>query len=209
MADRQTDRQKATHWKSAVFEVVDENNWEKLDKMPEFVKEVYRQKEICPETQREHYQCHVVCHRQVTLKQMCDWIRKTKWMPVKGSEHILNSIKYCSKDESAVPGTFKVLQGPKYYQMYEILLVLARSIPHRAPSEMSVLQLVDRHEYKTVAAALVDEDMRWVDKLANPAIEKAWKYFKNTAMRIVEEESPLIIEGESITGVSGYSFLDI
>jgi len=76
MADRQTDRQddvfKATHWNSGIFDVND--NWNQLEKLPDFVKKIYKQQEICPTTGRLHYQTHVQCHRQVRRTQLSEWI---------------------------------------------------------------------------------------------------------------------------------------
>lgn len=169
--DRQTD--KSTHWKSAIFE--NDDNWSKLDTLPSFVKTVYRQKEICPTTGNPHFQVHVVCHRQVRLKQMCSWIKATKWIPVKGDTHIKNSINYTAKTDTAVAGTHQVQQGEAYLRMHELLLEIAKQY---TPLEEGYTRIATDFGYLT--SRMVAVDPVWADKLCNPALEKAWKLWGNT-----------------------------
>lgn len=187
--DRQTD--KASHWKSAIFDVDD--SWAKLDTLPPFVKRLHRQKEICPTTQKPHFQVHVECNRQVRLTQLTAWIKATKWIPVLGQQHIANSIKYCSKTESAVEGTHEVLEGEKYLQMHELLLNVAKMVWHMSMDG-------DGMEWNVVTSRLVELDLKWANKLCNPAIKKAWETWGGVFVSRVAEWSEesggaYIIEG--------------
>jgi len=186
--DRQTDKP-ATHWKSAIFDSgVDSNGvswsgqWASLEPgaLPAFVKTVYKQKEICPDTQREHFQVHIVCHRQVRLTQMSGWIKRTKWFAVIGDKHIKNSIAYTSKKESAVEGTHEVVQGEKYYQIHELLQLIAKEYDHaERPSEASQSSEMERAlSFETLSSRLVWRDVKWVNKLANPQLKKLWDMYK-------------------------------
>lgn len=174
--DRQTD--KASHWKSAIFETDD--NWNKLDALPSFIKTVHKQKEICPTTGNPHFQVHVECHRQVRLTQMCAWIKATKWMPVIGKEHIQNSIKYTSKKESAVEGTHQTVQGERYYQIHELLELIAKEYEHPLPStpEQRTSQMERAMSYETLTSRMVQRDVKWVNKLSNPILKKNWDMYK-------------------------------
>lgn len=209
--DRQTD--KSIHWNSAIFDV--DENWAKLDTLPSFVKEVHRQKEVCPTTGKEHFQIHVICHRQVRLTQMCGWIKATKWKAVIGKEFIANSIKYCSKSATAVPGTQQILQGEKYLQLYEILFELAKKVELILSYHDSRLyDGVDFPSWESVSSALIEVDFKWVNKLNAPGVKNAWTwwgsvfYHKLTEFA-VETGGGSIIEATSPEEViSDYLFLD-
>jgi len=199
--DRQTD--KAIHWKTAVFDV--EDNWSKLENLPAHVKEVHRQKEVCPTTGKEHYQIHVVCHRQVRLKQMTDWIKHTKWFSVVGKDHIENSIRYCSKEDSRAPGTApEVVKGEAYLQIHEMLKVIARAFVERPLFHYAnnYKKWEEQFLFKNAAKWLIEEDLRWISKLSNPVVEKMWNYFHREVLDAVQnEEGSFIIEEPSPEGV--------
>jgi len=172
--DRQTD--KATHWKSAIFDC--SGQFQLLEQLPAFVKEVHRQKEICPTTGKEHYQVHVVCHRQVRLSQLTGWIRQTKWMPVFGEQHIKNSIAYCSKKDTAVEGTQQVLHGQKYLQLHELLLEIAKfSEPDQG----------DINDWPRITSRMLLQDLTWANKLSNPALRRMWQDWRYVFITKVSE----------------------
>jgi len=211
--DRQTD--KASHWKSAIFDVSGSSNWEKLDTLPSFVKRLHRKKEICPSTGNPHYQIHVECNRQVRLTQMTGWIKHTKWSAVLGADHISNSIAYISKAETTAPGAkVEVVQGEKYLRIHELLMVLGRSFPFRPLSDYNGIDAFKKYEtqflFRNASREIVSRDLVWMDKLSNPVIEKSWNYyFQEILEKVYGEatESSFIIEEDSIS-LDGYSFLD-
>lgn len=217
--DRQTD--KAIHWNTAVFDI--DGNWEKLKKLPDFVKEVHTQKEICPTSQREHYQIHVVCHRQVRLTQLSSWISKTHWKPVRGAEYIANSIKYTTKSESAVQGTSQVLKGPEYFQLHELLLVVARCWqPLELPPMPQTDSQTDIMRWNKLMAASLEKEVKWpyalkctveakgllwISKLSNPVLKYMWENLREVFMDAVhEEEGFFIIEETLVPFPTEYSF---
>jgi len=198
--DRQTD--KAIHWNSAVFD--NSGNWAKLEVLPAFVKEVHQQKEVCPTTKREHYQIHVVCHRQVRLAAMRDWIQ-THWKPVRGAAFIANSIAYTKKNYTAIPGTSATVTGEKYLRIHELLMEIARClvvVPLKADANAFDLERYERQFiYKNAARDLVRaKGLVWIDKLSNPVVEKAWNYF-HEEVRAKHAEDSFIIEESSKQGV--------
>jgi len=214
-ADRQTD--KSVHWNSGIFDHADA--WAKLEVLPSFVKELHKQKEVCPTTGREHWQTHVVCHTQQRLSALRGWIQ-THWKPVKGAEYIKNSIAYCSKSETAVCGTATVVKGEKYLRLHELLMVVAREwVPRYHISECkdgATLRLYNEQVlFKNVARQLVEKDLVWIDKLSNPMIGKLWDMFHNEILDrvrqdVIEGASPFIIEGEANAdpALDGYAFID-
>jgi len=193
--DRQTD--KATHWKSAIFDSGEgfTGQWALLDTLPPFVKTVHKQEEICPETQRHHFQVHVVCNRQVRLTQLTGWIKHTKWFAVLGEQHIKNSINYTSKKESAVPGTHQVVQGEKYFQLHEIMETLARY----AEPVTSVKDQLDIYPdcmngWKWITRRLIIQDRTWANRLSNPTLRRMWNDWGSLFIQNWEEAGSFIIE---------------
>lgn len=191
--DRQTD--KAIHWNSAIFDVGE--NWAILNAPPpSFIKEIHKQQEICPTTQRPHFQTHVVCHRQVRLTQLTGWIRQTNWKPVRGKEYIANSIAYTSKTDTAVAGTHTVVHGEKYYQLHELLQVLAR---YAAPEPnfqdyLDIRPDTSPNSWKSITRRLIDTDVTWVNRLSNPALRRMWNDWGSLFISNWEDGGSFIIE---------------
>lgn len=200
--DRQTD--KAIHWKTAVFDVNEQ--WSRLEKMPEFVKEVHRQKEVCPTTGNPHWQIHVVAHRQVRLSALREWLPHTHWTPVLGKQHIENSIKYVSKPESAVEGTQRIDKGQTFYKLSEIMELIADRCWYELKPAQWFHQTygydyakIDaayeaQFKFKNCAKYLVRDDKAWIDRLSNPMVAKMWNDFGGEFLGAAEERGVFIIE---------------
>lgn len=198
----ETDRQpaKATHWKTAVFDGSGNTSgqWLLLDALPSHVKEVHKKKEVCPETGKEHYQIHVICHRQVRLTQMTAWLKYTKWFPVIGDQHIKNSIAYVSKVETTAPGAkVEVIRGTPYLQIHEILMEVGRAFkPMDPPGDLTPADLhiynkryLEQHLWKNAARFIVqDKGIEWITKLACPTLEKNWNIFYQEIFTEVAKE---------------------
>jgi len=201
--DRQTDKP-ATHWKSAIFDVDD--NWAKLDALPACVKTLYRQKEICPTTQKPHFQVHVVCHRQVRFTQLTPWIKATKWIPVWGKDHIDNSINYTQKKETAIEGTHQVTQGEQYLRLHELLLEIAKQYDVEDYQRTGAAWMQARG-WEMLSSRLVRRDLNWANKLCNPATKKAWDWWGEVFLKRVSEfceetNGAYIIEGPASEDLS-------
>jgi len=201
MADRQTDSQdapKATHWKSAIFDV--ESNWLQLDKLPDFVKVVYKQQESCPTTGKLHWQIHVQCHRQVRRTQLSEWIKHTKWMSCIGNLSIANSIKYCSKVESAVPGTYNETTNDKYLSVQQILEMLASEvssdIPLSFPDEWNTQEyslqfdeLSRQRSFDFLTNKIIHKNPAMVNKFINPTLPRMWERWGITFIKLGREKT--------------------
>jgi len=210
--DRQTDKipRTATHWNTAVYDenkpdspTEFKNQWDCLDKLPDFVKEVHKKREICPTTGREHFQIHVKCHRQVTGKMMSSWIFHTKWQALVGSDHIANSIAYIYKLETAAPGAVpECVQGSDYLRIHELLLEVAKDFEMLpVPEGSSSLPISDNRKqgeqflFKNAARWIVKKrGIEWITKLSVPTLEKSWNIFHNELLDEVRKREALIIE---------------
>jgi len=207
--DRQTDKEtKATHWNTAVWDV--SGNWQALDALPSFVKEVHRKLEIAPTTGREHFQIHVICHRQVRMSQMSSWIKHTSWKAIIGDQYIKNSLAYIRKVETTAPGAqVEVVHGTKYYQIHELLLEVAKhfkpiaadEVDFSKPSEIAAYS--NQYEWSRAAKHTVQAlGIEWVTKLSVPTLEKSWKIFHEELLNEVGKQRASIIEPAE-TGGSG------
>jgi len=215
--DRQTDRQtvldkefKTRHWKSGIFD--DENtsskgNWLKLDNPPDGFK-IYVCDELCPTTGRPHKQVHVDCGRQQRLTKLTKWLSATKWIPVLGADHVMNSVNYCQekskKAKGTIAGSSQIIHGAEYLTFDKILMSLASKV-----EDMPTYEEVEKHaiscglkfnsqkyydkydivrSWSVVSGLLVDEDVTWVNKLSNPAIKLSWETWGHIFIRKYKQE---------------------
>lgn len=197
MADRQTD--KTRHWKSAIYDDGEgisntSGQWNALLNNVPPTWTVYTQKEICPDTGREHYQTHVDCGQQQRLSALTNWIKYTKWIPVIGKDHIQNSINYCSKKDTAVEGTYKVIvPTEKYYRIHELLEIVARS---------TFIHVENSHildDFYKMSKFIVSEDITFISKISNPILKTLWKEYNSillqkVAMEYYDNDGLFIIE---------------
>lgn len=211
--DIQTDS--ATHFKTAVYDegitstgVEFSGQFELLERLPDFVKKLYKQQEICPDTKRLHYQIHVVCHKQQRISALSGWIKFTRWFVVKGDKHIKNSITYTSKTKSAVPGTHEEVEGERYYRFDELLSIVASSELYYTQDQLAAFN--HKVLWKHAVNNMLERDLAWINKLCNPLLKTMWdnhhRLFIERAEHVGEAdmELPFIIEGE----FTEYNFLD-
>jgi len=184
--DRQTDKP-ATHWKTAIFDTGD--NWAILTAPPpSFIKKVIYKKEVCPTTGKEHYQTHVICNAQQRLTRLCKWISQTKWFAVFGEDHIRNSINYISKTETTAPGALvHEVEGDKYLQFHEILLEVAKQLTIYDAAVENGKEFLSRRDWPLLSSRLVRQDLKWANKLSNPALHKCWTLWGEVFLDKVSE----------------------
>jgi len=190
--DRQTD--KATHWKTAVFDV--EDNWSKLQAPPpSFIKFVKMKKEVCPTTNKEHFQIHVCCNQQVRLTKMCSYIKHTKWFAVLGDLHIKNSLAYIEKQETTAPGAVvQTVQGERYYQLHEIMETLARYAEAETFGRIETDYRNSINNWKWITRRLLIVDRTWANRLSNPTLRRMWEDWGSLFIQNWEDAGSFIIE---------------
>lgn len=93
------------------------------------IAEIGWQTEICPDTQREHYQGYVRFIRQLRFKQVKDIYPGVHLGVARNWQALVN---YCKKKESAIPGTqvHTVVNAVPMMSMPEALTYLASFCPH-------------------------------------------------------------------------------
>jgi hypothetical protein len=218
MENKQTNKHEnvlASHFKSGVFDM---ERWDAAIKrgLPNFIKKIHHQVEICPLTHRRHYQVHVELSRQQRPSAINSWWGSyTKWIAVKGKEHIANSIGYTSKkDGTQVDGTHRVHENEEeYLRLHDLLLQIAEEFEpniielETADDPAKALRLMKEYDeqflFKNASKWIVKKDVKWISKLSQPFLEKAWNYYHDILLDEVKKEregggGPHIIEGTSI-----------
>jgi len=230
MENKQTNEQGlASHWKTACYEL---EKWEKMleGTKPHWVKKIYCQKEVCPTTNRLHYQAHVHLASQQRLSAMRGFFQ-SHWMQVKGATHIKNSINYCSKKETAIAGSIKVWENEEEFLcLHETLLAIAEEFYdniqplEECESPTERLRALKENEeqflFKNASKWIVKKNISWISKLGAPFLEKGWNYYHGILLDEVkkkrEGEGPISLSPAppatagsqitSIVGIYGTSF---
>jgi hypothetical protein len=99
MSERQTDRQtKSSRWQFTAYK----DQWGLFEAMAPGIAEWGWQREICPETKREHYQGYL----RLTQQQRFAWIAKIlPGVHLEIPRNWVALVNYCKKIDTAVPGT--------------------------------------------------------------------------------------------------------
>lgn len=120
--DRQTD--KTSRWAFTAYQA----QWPLFTSVNELVAEIGWQIEVCPDTQREHYQGYLRTTRQVRFAQLKKIYPGVHLEPAKNWDAL---VKYCKKTESAVEGTQQHHENKKTFMtMAQALTKLAAHCPY-------------------------------------------------------------------------------
>lgn len=175
---------KATRWAFTAYE----QQWELFKAMPPIVAEWGWQEEVCPDTQRHHYQGFLRTDRQVRLSQL------KKALPGVHLEIARNwdALKsYCKKEETAVDGTQRHETVSKSLTMAQALRRVAEVRP---PSDNSRLELIEDfrqayiREYELAVATLLREDPNLIGLYSQPQYERAYVKWRNVWVELAESE---------------------
>lgn len=118
--DRQTD--KSTRWAFTAYEA----QWGLFNDMPPSIAEWGWQKEVCPETGREHYQGYLRTKQQVRLKSLVKDLPGVHFEIARNWSALTN---YCRKDETAVSGTQVHQTSGNMRTIYSLAKEVAAALP--------------------------------------------------------------------------------
>jgi len=174
--DRQTD--KTTRYSFTAYE----GQWSLFETMPDLVASWGWQKEICPSTQREHYQGYILLKRQARLSQLKQLF---PGVHVEAARDWAALIQYCKKPETAIAGTQVYQTNPSVHlTMTQALLKLAAHVPFRpVPTYEQIEKIKDLDkfykqqqdiEYNMALISILEQDDRLVSVYANNAMRFAW-----------------------------------
>jgi len=161
---------KSQRWQFTAYE----QDWECYKVMPEIVAEWGWQEEICPKTQRPHYQGYMRLKRQVRLAQLKKIFPTTHFEVARNWEALVN---YCKKTDTAVEGTQHYATGTKYLSMSDALIKVAANRPDidfsrcEAPEDYKRLYI---YEYDESVSGLLRADPNLVGIYSQPQYERAY-----------------------------------
>lgn len=173
--DRQTD--KTTRWAFTAYE----EQWGLFKEIPDIVKEWGWQTEICPDTQRQHYQGYILTRSQQRFSAMRKILPGVHIEPARNWSALLN---YCKKEESAVEGSqVKVVNDRKYLKFHEALMRIANAY-------ISIPGYDDDDNYQSAIRTLLLTNEEDVSLYSNPQLQKAWRMTSSYWLRKVYHNLP-------------------
>lgn len=189
--DRQTD--KTTRWAFTAYQ----DQWHLFTTViPELVADIGWQKEVCPDTQREHYQGFIRTKRQVRFVQMKKLYPGVHIEQAKNWDALVN---YCRKSESAIEGSqvrITAPEGVKPLTMAQALILLASNLPYDtyAWSEMDEKKIKEAKEnifWKAVENT-VRINLDLVGLFTQPQYQRAFQNLKqvwvDTALEVAQTD---------------------
>lgn len=174
---------KSQRWAFTAYE----QDWECYKVMPEIVAEWGWQEEICPKTQRPHYQGYMRLKRQVRLAQLKKIFPTTHFEIARDWNAL---VQYCKKTETAVEGTQHHDVGTKYISMSEALIRVAIN---RSDIDYSSCQTTEDfkrryiYEYDEAVGKLLRGDPDLIGLYSQPQYERAYCKWRSVWVEKAEE----------------------
>jgi len=174
--DRQTD--KTTRWAFTAYK----DQWSLFDSIPDLVASWGWQTEVCPDTQREHYQGYILLKRQARFSQLKQLL---PGVHIEAARDWNKLLQYCKKTDTAIPGS-QVTQTNQsaHLTMTQALLMLAAHVPYRPTltfEQIKEIKDLDKFykqqqdiEYNMALMSILEIDDRLVSVFANNAMKFAW-----------------------------------
>lgn len=122
--DRQTD--KSSRWQFTAYA----EQWPLFEAIPPAVAEWGWQKEVCPSTQKEHYQGYLRTPSQVRFSALKKLFPGVHLEVAKNWQALIN---YCNKEETRVPGSIPVSQVNTMYTKYSYAERVGKWLVERHP----------------------------------------------------------------------------
>lgn len=151
--------------------------------LPDWVRAMYGGREICPETQREHFQGALQLHEQARMSKVKTWLKTAHLEPARSVEALK---KYAMKPDTS-SGQKLVRENPqKFYKAHDLMLLLARTA--RQP---------DMTYYARVRVVLAGTP-ELAGQLMNPSLRNFWEQTHSVWLAMAEDRA-----GDSITPALG------
>lgn len=168
---------KTTRWAFTAYE----GQWELFKTPPPIVAEWGWQTEICPETQRPHYQGYIRTSRQVRFSQIHEHLHGVH---LNAARNWIKLLQYCKKKDTAVPGTqvHQVFQ-PEFQTMAEVLIKVAKNRPRDLDFSKceSVKEFKEMFalEFEQSVATILKVEENLVGLLSQPQYERAYTKWRS------------------------------
>lgn len=189
--DRQTD--KTSRWAFTAYE----EQWPQFTSMNDIIAEWGWQTEVCPTTQKRHYQGYLRTKRQVRFSQM------KKALPGVHIEFAKNwdaLLQYCKKQDSAQPGTqVHQVSTTKAMSMASALTKLASFADNTPPTDYDSdtyqkrYDIYVKQEYWKAVRQILTEEPDEIGLWSQPQYFRAWEntrtvWIKKAALEAASNE---------------------
>jgi len=181
--DRQTD--KSTWWSITTFDE-GEQEWLKKGEFPGFVEKVHGGMEMCPTSNRLHFQGAVQCKAQQRFSAIKTMLPKAH---IEAAIHREALRKYCMKEETAVGEKTVITNSTPYYTLEKLLLALAKVKPYTIEDSDD-----PETSYWARANSILRDHSFLVGMLATPTTYRAWKFTKHTWFEKVRVEESIVLQ---------------
>lgn len=177
---------KSTRWQFTAYE----QQWSLFEAMPPIIVEWGWQQEVCPKTQRPHYQGYVRTGRQVRFSQLKKALPGVHLEPAKNWDALVN---YCKKEETAVAGT-QVHETTTFtsLSMAKALIKVAQNRPLNVDFSRceTTKDVKDKYayEYEVAVGVILEEDENLVGVYSQPQYERAYVKWRSVWVRKAESE---------------------
>ena len=188
---------KATWWSITAFDdeilVIED-----VSSYPHWVANVYGGREICPETNREHFQGALQLHTQQRFSKVKNWLKKAHIEPARKDikTGLINAkalINYAMKEETSA-GEKSVRKNPKKFLDAAGICQLIRS---KVKSSQTASQKIIVQQFWDAVCDLIVEDPSMTGQLMNPSLRnfycqtyKAWDrlYEQGNSITLVQSD---------------------
>lgn len=194
---------KSTRWSFTAYE----EQWSLFAVVPtDPIQKWGWQEEVCPKTQRRHYQGYIQTNRQVRFAQLKKILPGVHLEVARNWQALVN---YCKKAETAVDGTQQVVENPvKHLSMAEALIRVAEARPdiHFSGNELpDDLRKKYVAEYDGAVATLLREDKNLIGLYSQPQYERAYVKWRSVWVGYADEKTDrqTDIRSETESVVSG------
>jgi len=182
--------------------------------LPDVIAEIGYQKEIAPDTQREHYQGYIRTSRQVRFAQLRKIFPGVHLEPARNWEALL---QYCKKTESAVPGTQVHIgnetERPQQLTMPQALTYFAANYPYEDSPDYKELTGQRLKDYKhnmfwrTVNNCIAN-DRKLIGLYHQPQYIRCWEHTASQWLEdaVQQAEWSEQTDRQTDTPLEGYAF---
>lgn len=163
---------KTTRWAFTAYEA----EWPLFNTIPEIVAEWGWQPEVCPTTQRKHYQGYIRTKRQVRFSQLRAVLPGVHLEVAKNWEALL---QYCRKANTKAGASVHQHNASKAMTMADALTRLAAHVPSEYTFAKPYDEDTDTRRYWAAVNEILEIDPNAVGLYTQPQYMRAWQNTKS------------------------------
>lgn len=177
---------KTSRWAFTAYEA----QWGLFAAMPPLIAEWGWQQEVCPKTERLHYQGYIRTARQVRFNQIKNTLPGVHIEPAKNWDALVN---YCKKADTAVEGTQEHKVNEMSLTMAQALIRVAeqrdKTIDYTTCDSVKDFREKYVYEFDTAVAKILLENENLIGLYSQPQYERAYVKWRNVWTKKADEKT--------------------